>query len=293
MLGGAPLGGFQFGGSIFSTIYAAVFNESVAIQDRTNRFIHKIFTQTGSLADQYLTAIGLTFASGLTINDLINRSIDRIFTHTLPVTESIIRSIHKTFTRSLTVADSIMTYFVEHIILTQVFTVADSISRSIHKIFTLPVSIVESILRSINKVLTTELPTVADTITSTFFIQKLFEVSISVQDSVLRSIGKVFALDLGVTDQLIKLRAVFATFSEVVQATELFSFTLAMVFNLKVSIRLRLRRWLDGILILYNSYYKNKGTEYDPYKYTERGNEYSDGYSSKPTEYTKKYRDNE
>lgn len=139
-----------------------------------------------------------------------------------------------------------------------------------------------SVPRSINKILTTELPTIADTITSTFFFQRIFEQSIDVQESLLRSIGKVFSLNIGITDQITKLRDFFKVLSESISGSDTITYSLALVFNLGVNVTERLRRWLDGVIILYESYYKNKGTEYDPYKYTERG-----------TEYTKKYRDNE
>lgn len=291
---GTPTSGVPRFGYVFRSLMTSLlFSESIDVTDSVVRGTTKEFNHPIEFTEAMVLSIATIFLNGVGVVDSMLRSVGKVFTNPISITDSIFRSVQKVFNESVGITASIIAYILQHLIFIEPVSVVDSMLRNITYIINSSVSVVDSMLRSINKSLTVELPTVIDSIVNTYFIQRVFTTAISVQESVLRSIGKVFTTNLGITDQLTKLRAVFKEFSESISGSDTINYTLAMVFSLSVTFRERLRRWLNGVIILYDSYYKNKNTTYDPYKYTERGNEYSDGYSSKGTEYTKKYRDNE
>lgn len=258
----------------------ARFGRSFPMPRRQPTFRQNFFQIALSEAITVTTSMGRSiikiFNNAITVTEgALLRSITKVFTIPVTVTVNMNRSIIKAFSESMTVADSFTTALVVFVILNEAVTISDSMARGIHKNFIIPVSVAATMQLSITR-LYSEAIAVTDSIV--VGLARAFATAILVSESILRGIGKTFTNAVTVTPVLNYIQSFSVHLTDFISSS--ISFNLGVTKGLTESIRIteRLRRYKNGIEILYEYYYRVKNTIYNAYKYLTQNTSWTDKY---------------
>lgn len=238
--------------------YSASLAEAVTVTATMGRSVIKIFSEAVAVAEATM-----------------QRAITKLFTIPVTVTASMNRSIVKVFSEAVSAADSFTYNLVVFIVLDEAITISDSMARGIHKNFNIPVTVTESMQRSITR-LYSEAITVTDNIV--VGLARAFATAILVSDSLLRGIGKTFTNNILVTPLIAYIQSYSVYLMESISGSSLFNLGVGKGLTESIHIRERLRRYKNGIEILYDYYYRVKNTVYNAYKYLTQNTIWTDKY---------------
>lgn len=224
----------------------------------------------------YRSTVSKIFSDAITVAEAtMQRAITKLFTIPVTITVNMNRSIVKVFSEAMSVADSFVSNLVVFIVLDESVTISDSMARGVHKNFTIPVTVTETMQRS-----TTRLYSEAITVTDSIVVglARAFATAILVSDSLLRGIGKTFTNNILVTPLIAYIQSYSVHLTESISGSSLFNLGVIKGLTESIHIRERLRRYKNGIEILYDYYYRVKNTVYNAYKYLTQNTIWTDKY---------------
>lgn len=229
-----------------------------------------------TVTQTYRSTVSKIFSSAITVTEAtMQRAITKLFTIPVTVTVNMNRAITRLFSEAMTVADSFTSNLVVFVVLNEAVTITDSMARGIHKNFNIPVTVTETMQRSITR-LYSEAISITDSIV--VGLARAFAVAILVTESIFRSIGKTFTNLVIVSDVISYIQSFSIHLAESISGSSLMN--IGVVKGLTESIRIteRLRRFKNGIEILYEYYYRVKNTIYNAYRYLTQNTIWTDKY---------------
>lgn len=239
--------------------YSASLAEAVTVTAIMGRSVIKTFSEAVAVAEATM-----------------QRAITKLFTIPITVTINMNRSITRLFSESVSVAEAFSTAVVIFLHLDETpIVVSDTMGRGVHKNFNIPVTVTATMQRSITR-LYSEAISVTDSIV--VGLARAFATAILVSDSLLRGIGKTFTNNILVTPLLAYIQSYSVHLMESISGSSLFNLGVGKGLTESIHIRERLRRYKNGIEILYDYYYRVKNTVYNAYKYLTQNTIWTDKY---------------